>query len=53
MHPYFLFKDLVTIFLFLLVLSIFVFYFPNLMGHADNYIEANPLVTPPSIVPEW
>jgi ubiquinol-cytochrome c reductase cytochrome b subunit len=53
MHPYFTFKDLVTIFLFFLVLSIFVFYYPNLLGHSDNYIPANPMQTPPSIVPEW
>jgi len=53
MHPYFVFKDLVTILFFFLVLSIMVFYFPNLMGHSDNYIEANPMVTPASIVPEW
>ena len=52
-HPYFTFKDLVTIFLFFLVLSIIVFYYPNLMGHSDNYIPANPMQTPPSIVPEW
>lgn len=52
-HPYFTFKDLVTIFLFLLVLSIFVFYMPNVLGHSDNYIPANPMQTPPSIVPEW
>lgn len=53
MHPYFTFKDLVTIFFFLLVLSIIVFYFPNLLGHSDNYVPANPMQTPPSIVPEW
>jgi ubiquinol-cytochrome c reductase cytochrome b subunit len=53
MHPYFTFKDLVTIFLFFLVLSIFVFYYPNLLGHSDNYIPANPMQTPASIVPEW
>jgi ubiquinol-cytochrome c reductase cytochrome b subunit len=53
MHPYFTFKDLVTVFLFLLVLSIIVFYYPNLMGHSDNYIPANPMSTPASIVPEW
>lgn len=52
-HPYFVFKDLVTIFLFLLVLAATVFYAPNLMGHSDNYIPANPMQTPPSIVPEW
>ena len=52
-YPYFIFKDLVTIFAFFLVLSIFVFYFPNALGHSDNYIPANPMVTPASIVPEW
>ena len=51
--PYFTFKDLVTIFLFLLTLSLFVFYMPNALGHSDNYIPANPMQTPPSIVPEW
>jgi ubiquinol-cytochrome c reductase cytochrome b subunit len=53
MHPYYLFKDLVTIFLFFLVLALFVFYMPNALGHSDNYIPANPMQTPPSIVPEW
>lgn len=53
MHPYFMFKDLVTIFVFLLVLSIIVTQYPNLMGHSDNYIPANPMSTPASIVPEW
>nr|YP_010991002.1 apocytochrome b [Pappia fissilis]WOX61275.1 apocytochrome b [Pappia fissilis] len=53
MHPYFTFKDLVTIFLFFLILSIMVFYYPNVMGHSDNYIPANPMQTPASIVPEW
>ena len=53
MHPYFTFKDLVTIFFFFLVLSIIVFYYPNLLGHSDNYIPANPMQTPPTIVPEW
>lgn len=43
MHPYFTFKDLVTIFAFLLVLSIMVFYYPNVLGHSDNYIPANPI----------
>jgi ubiquinol-cytochrome c reductase cytochrome b subunit len=53
MHPYFTFKDLVTIFAFLLALSVIVFFYPNLLGHSDNYIPANPMSTPPSIVPEW
>jgi len=53
MHPYFIFKDLVTIIAFFLVLSIIVFFYPNLLGHSDNYIPADPMVTPASIVPEW
>jgi ubiquinol-cytochrome c reductase cytochrome b subunit len=53
MHPYFIFKDLVTIFLFFLALSFIVFFYPNLLGHSDNYIPANPMSTPASIVPEW
>ena len=52
-HPYFVFKDLVTVLFFLLTLAIFVFYYPNALGHSDNYIPANPMQTPPSIVPEW
>jgi ubiquinol-cytochrome c reductase cytochrome b subunit len=51
--PYFLFKDLVTIFIFIGVLSIFVFFMPNALGDSDNYIMANPMQTPPAIVPEW
>ena len=53
MAPYFLFKDLITIFLFILILSVFVFFMPNMLGDSDNYIMANPMQTPPSIVPEW
>nr|YP_009710825.1 apocytochrome b [Paxillus involutus]YP_009710843.1 apocytochrome b [Paxillus rubicundulus]QFZ98774.1 apocytochrome b [Paxillus involutus]QFZ98792.1 apocytochrome b [Paxillus rubicundulus] len=52
-HPYYMFKDLITIFFFFLSLSVIVFYYPNLLGHSDNYIEANPMSTPASIVPEW
>ena len=51
--PYFLFKDLVTIFLFFVALAVIVMYVPNMLGHSDNYIIANPIQTPPSIVPEW
>lgn len=53
MHPYFMFKDTVTIFAFILTLTIIVCWYPNLLGHSDNYIPANPMQTPPSIVPEW
>lgn len=53
MSSYFLFKDLITVFVFLIFFSLFVFFSPNTLGHADNYIPGNPMVTPPSIVPEW
>jgi ubiquinol-cytochrome c reductase cytochrome b subunit len=52
-HPYFTSKDLITFVLGGLLLSVFVFYAPNYLGHPDNYIPANPLVTPHSIVPEF
>jgi len=39
--------------LFLLYFSIFLFYYPNLLGHPDNYIQADPMQTPAHIVPEW
>lgn len=51
--PYYLFKDLITIFIFIFGLSIFVFFMPNVLGDSDNYIMANPMQTPPAIVPEW
>ena len=51
--PYYTMKDLVGIAVFLLLLAIAVFFFPNAMGHPDNYIPANPMVTPAHIVPEW
>jgi ubiquinol-cytochrome c reductase cytochrome b subunit len=52
-HPYYIFKDLITIFLFIIVLSIFVFFMPNILGDSENYVMANPMQTPPAIVPEW
>ena len=51
--PYFIFKDLITIFIFILVLSVFVFFMPNILGDSENYVMANPMQTPPAIVPEW
>jgi ubiquinol-cytochrome c reductase cytochrome b subunit len=51
--PYFIFKDLITIFLFIIILSIFVFFMPNMLGDSENYVMANPMQTPPAIVPEW
>ena len=52
-HPYYTYKDLVGLGVFLTVLAAFVFYEPNYLGHPDNYIPADPLQTPPHIVPEW
>ncbi len=52
-HPYYTVKDLYGLGIFLIFLAAFVFYMPNLLGHPDNYIEANPLSTPAHIVPEW
>jgi ubiquinol-cytochrome c reductase cytochrome b subunit len=52
-HPYYTAKDGVGLGLFLIVLSLLVFFSPNLLGHPDNYIAANPLSTPAHIVPEW
>ncbi len=52
-HPYYTVKDGFAIVVFLIIFAAFVFYAPNVLGHADNYIEANPLVTPAHIVPEW
>jgi quinol-cytochrome oxidoreductase complex cytochrome b subunit len=46
-------KDLFAVVLFLILFAVFVFYMPNALGHADNFIPANPLQTPPEIVPEW
>ncbi|EHY51764.1 cytochrome b (mitochondrion) [Exophiala dermatitidis NIH/UT8656] len=51
--PYYIFKDLITIFLFFIGLSIFVFFMPNVLGDSENYVMANPMQTPPAIVPEW
>ena len=52
-NPYFTAKDSVGLGVFLLIWAAFVFYAPDYLGHPENYIEANPLVTPPHIVPEW
>jgi ubiquinol-cytochrome c reductase cytochrome b subunit len=52
-HPYYTAKDGMGVFVFLLIYCAFVFFYPNALGHADNYIPANPLSTPAHIVPEW
>ena len=52
-YPYFFVKDLFALVCFLFFFGIFVFYFPNVLGHPDNYIPADPMQTPAHIVPEW
>ena len=52
-HPYYTVKDGFAIIVYMIIFAFFVFYWPDALGHADNYIEANPLATPAHIVPEW
>ena len=52
-HPYYTVKDTFGLLVFFVIYAAFVFYMPDSLGHPDNYIEANPMVTPPHIVPEW
>src|SRR5271157_4671618 len=52
-HPYYTIKDMFGLGVFLIVFALFVFYWPNLLADPANYIPANPLQTPPEIVPEW
>jgi len=52
-HPFYTIKDLYGLGLFMIVFLYFVFFQPNFFGEADNYIPANPMVTPPHILPEW
>jgi len=52
-YPYFWLKDVVGWIGVAILYAIFVYFYPNVLGHSDNYIEANALVTPPHIVPEW
>jgi ubiquinol-cytochrome c reductase cytochrome b subunit len=52
-HPYYTIKDAFGLGVFLIIFLAFVFFAPNFLGHPDNYIPANPLVTPAHIVPEW
>src|SRR3990167_4842275 len=52
-HPYYTIKDFVGFGVYFIIFAGFIFFAPNYLGHPDNYIEANPMVTPPHIVPEW
>lgn len=51
--PFYVIKDGFAVIFFALIFAWFVFYAPNYLGHSDNFIKANPLQTPPHIVPEW
>jgi len=51
-YPYFFYKDLFSYLIFLFFYFFIIFFYPNLLSHPDNYIKANPLVTPIHIVPE-
>jgi quinol-cytochrome oxidoreductase complex cytochrome b subunit len=51
--PYFFIKDTLGLVAFLLFFSYFIYFSPNYLGHTDNYIPGNPMVTPEHIVPEW
>ena len=52
-HPYYTMKDAFAIVVFFMFFAFWIFFAPNYLGHAINYQEANPLVTPAHIVPEW
>jgi ubiquinol-cytochrome c reductase cytochrome b subunit len=52
-NPYYSIKDLFGVAVFLIIFSYFVFFAPNMLGHPDNYIPANPMATPADVVPEW
>lgn len=52
-YPYFVVKDLLSLIVFIFLFSFFIYFYPNFLGHPDNYVEANSMVTPIHIVPEW
>nr|YP_008994706.1 cytochrome b [Cetorhinus maximus]AGZ90499.1 cytochrome b [Cetorhinus maximus]AHJ90688.1 cytochrome b [Cetorhinus maximus]AIU56499.1 cytochrome b [Cetorhinus maximus]AIU56512.1 cytochrome b [Cetorhinus maximus]AIU56525.1 cytochrome b [Cetorhinus maximus] len=52
-HPYFSYKDMLGFFTLIILLGILTLFLPNLLGDTENFIPANPLVTPPHIKPEW
>ncbi|MBP7721845.1 MAG: cytochrome b N-terminal domain-containing protein [Alphaproteobacteria bacterium] len=52
-HPYYTIKDTFGTLVYLVIFCFFVFFMPDALGHPDNYTPANPMVTPPHIVPEW
>ena len=52
-YPYFVLKDAFAFSVYSLIFATFVFYFPNVLNHPDNYIPADPFETPAHVVPEW
>ena len=52
-HPYYTVKDAWILSMFVIAYAVVVFYYPDVLGNPDNYTPANPLVTPPDIVPDW
>lgn len=52
-HPYYTVKDFFGFGIYLIIFSYFTFFQPNYLGHPENYIPANPFITPEHIVPEW
>jgi ubiquinol-cytochrome c reductase cytochrome b subunit len=52
-YPYYYVKDLFGFMVFVVFFSVILFYYPNTLGHPDNYIPADPMSTPAHIVPEW
>jgi len=52
-YPYFYVKDLFAFFVLICLFLFLLFYYPNLLGHSDNYIQSDSMKTPPHIVPEW
>jgi len=52
-YPYFYLKDLFGFLIFLILFCFIICYYPNILGHPDNYIRASAMITPTHIVPEW
>jgi len=52
-HPYYTIKDMFGLGVLLIIYCIFIFYLPYVLGDTQNFVPANPLQTPPEIVPEW
>lgn len=52
-YPYYIIKDLITIFIIILIIDIIIFFFPEIFNHSINYIQADYMTTPVHIIPEW